>query len=232
VNALTDIDHVDLPIDDEFSLKILKSPRSILPISSHCDVAPGEVMTVNVRSNYAEFPEKTCFDQATSRCFEVDEVALRPWRRAPLVLQSRDRGDRTDLASVDELLRRVVVPTCIDLMLTVRNVGSAPQRFVCGIVSRSSVVDRRQDLLLNCSGDRRSLDYARWWWKEDHQHLVNLSEATASKIEAVLARCADGSPRRDLRKALGLEDPFTRIRHVPSLARLPPGFGWDPYPDT
>lgn len=29
---------------------------------------------------------------------------------------------------------------------------------------------------------------------------------------------------------LGLEDPGTRILHVPSLARLsPPGFGWDPY---
>lgn len=222
----------DLPISDELLSKILKSSRSILPVTSYRDAQPGEVMTVEVRSNHAEFPETTVFGRETSSCFEVDEVALRPWMRAPRVLQSRDRGDRTDLASVNELLRRVVVPTCVDLVLTVRNVGSAPQRFVCGIVSRSSVVDQREGLLLNCSGDRRPLDYARWWWREDHQHLVDLSEAAARRIEAVLARCADGSPRRDLRVDLGLEDPVTRIRHVPSLARLPPGFGWDPYPNT
>jgi hypothetical protein len=197
---------VNVPIDDEFSLKILKSCRSILPMISHRNVVPGEVMTVDVRSNYAEFPEKMSFDQATSGCFEVDEVALRPWRRPLLVLQSRDRGDRTDLASVDALLRRVIIPACVDLALTVRNLGSAPQRFVCGVVSHISVVEWRERLLL--------------------------SEATARRIEATLARCADGSPRRDLREALGLEDPFTRIRHVPSLAHLPPGFGWDPYPDT
>lgn len=69
-------------------------------------------------------PEKTCFDQATFRCFEVDEVALRPWRRPPLVLQSRACGDRTDLASVDELLCRVIVPTNVDLGLTVRNLDT------------------------------------------------------------------------------------------------------------
>lgn len=41
------------------------------------------------------------------------------------------------------------------------------------------------------------------WWKEDHQRLVDLSEREAKKIEATLMRCADGSPRRDLRVALG-----------------------------
>ena len=208
---------VDLPIGDELLSKILESSRSILPVTSYRDVQPGEVMTVEVRSRHAEFPEKTCFSQATSGCFEVDEVALRPWLRAPRVLQARDRGDRTDLASVDELLCRVVVPTCVDLVFTVRNVGSTPQRFVCGIVSRGSVVDRREDLLFNCSGDRRPLDYARWWWREDHQRLVDLSEAAARKIEAVLTRCADGSSRRDFRVDLGLEHPAIAMREEESL---------------
>jgi hypothetical protein len=33
----------------------------------------------------------------------------------------------------------------------------------------------------------------------------------------------------DLRLGLGLEDPGTRIQHIPALARMS-GFGWDPYP--
>lgn len=202
MNAMTDVAHVDLPIDDEFSLQILKSCLSILPMISHLNVAPGEVMTVEVRSNYAEFPEKMSFDQATSGCFEVDEVALRSWGRVTRVLQSRDRGDRADLASVVALLRRVIIPACVDLVLTVRNLGSAPQKFVCGVVSHSSIVEWRDDLLRNCSGGRRPLDYARSWWKEDHQRLVDLPKEEARRIEATLARCADGSPRRDLRVAL------------------------------
>jgi hypothetical protein len=36
----------------------------------------------------------------------------------------------------------------------------------------------------------------------------------------------------DLGPGLGLEDPGTRIQHVPVVARpSPPGFGWDPYLD-
>lgn len=202
MNALTDVAHVDLTIDDEFSLKILKSCLSCLPLCSYVDVAPGEVTTVTIWPSFSEFPEKAGFGQETSDCFEVDEVSLRSWTKVPRVLQSRDRGDRTDLASIGELLCRVVLPCCVDLTLTVRNVGSVPQKFWCAIASRSSIVDRRENLLRNCSGDRRPLDYARSWWKEDHQRLVDLSEEEARRIEATLARCADGSPRRDLRVAL------------------------------
>lgn len=90
---------------------------------------------------------------------------------------------------------------CVDLARTVRNVGSVPRKFWCAIASHSSIVDRRENLLRNCSGDRRPLDYARSWWKEDHQRLVDLPEEEARRIEATLARCADGSPRRDLRVA-------------------------------
>lgn len=199
MNALTD---GDLPIDDKLSSKILESCLSILSMTSGRDVAPGEVMTVEVRSSNSEFPEKTFFGQVTSGYFEVDEVSLRPRRRVPRVLQSRDRGDRADLASVDELLRRVIVPTCVDLALTVRNVGNSPQRFVCGIKSHSSILELREDLLHNCSPSGRPLDYARWWWREGHQRLVDLSEEAARSIEVALARCADGSPRRDLRVPL------------------------------
>jgi len=85
MTALTD---VDLPIDDEFPSKILESCRSLLPVTSSRDVAPGEVMIVEVRSSYSEFPERTCFGQTTLGYFEVDEVSLRPWRRSPSVLQS------------------------------------------------------------------------------------------------------------------------------------------------
>lgn len=224
--------NIDPPIDDELLSKILESSRTILRVTSYRDVEPGEVMPVGIRPIYTQFPEKTCFGQVTSGCFEVDEIALRSGMRVPRILQSRDRGDRTDLASVDELLRRVIVPACIDLSLTVRNVSSAPQKFVCGVVFRNSVVDQRENLLLNCSGDRRPLDYARWWWREDHQRLVDLSEATARRIEGMLARCADGSSRRDLRVGLGLEYSGSRIQQIPSLTHLPPpGFGWDPYPD-
>lgn len=208
---------------DEFPSKILESCRSILPVTSSRDVMPGEVTTVDVRSSYSEFPEKTCFGQATLGRFEVDEVSLRPWRRSSLVLQSRDQGDRTDLASVDELLRRVVIPPCVDLALTVRHVGDAPQRFVCGVVSRSSVVDRRENLLHTLHVQREMNEHPShpslvpwrlfhmmregeerpWWWREDHQRLVDLSEEEARRIEAALAQCADGSPRRDLRVSLG-----------------------------
>lgn len=223
----------DPPIGDELLSKILEASRLILPMSSYRDVQPGEVMTVEGRLHYAKFPEKTVFARDTLACFEVEEVALHPWLRAPRILQARDRGHRTDLASFDELLRRVIVPISVALVLTVRNVSSTPQRFMCGIVYHSSVMDRRQELLLNCSSDRRPLDHAREWWREDHQHLVDLSEVAARRIEAVLARCTDGSPRRDLCVELGLEHTSTRIQHVPALDRLsPPSFGWDPYPNT
>jgi hypothetical protein len=199
MNTLTAI---DLPSDDELSSKILESCLSLLPMSSHRDVAPGEVMAVKGWSNCLIFPYKTVFAQETSGNFEIDEISLQPWQQSPRVLQSRDRGDRTDLASVDELLQRVVVPHCVDLALTVRNIRSTPQRFMCGIASHSSVVERRESLLRDCSCDRRPLDYARGWWKEDHQRLVDLSEEAARRIEAVLARCTDGSPRQDLHVAL------------------------------
>ena len=171
----------------------------MLPISSGRDVAPGEVITVGVSLNCATFPEMAYFGQITSDCFEVDEVSLVPRGASPVpcVLQSRARGDRTDLESIDELLRRVVVPAVVDLALTVRNVGSVPQGFMLGIASHSSVLELREGLLRNCSGDRPP-----WWWEEDHQHLVDLSEEEAGMIEATLARCADGSPRRDLRVSL------------------------------
>jgi hypothetical protein len=216
VNIMTD---GDLPIDDLLP-KILKACLSVLPLCSYRDVAPGEVMNVNVRSSFSEFPEKAAFAQETSGCFEVDEVSLRPRGQ---VLQSRDRGDRTDLASIGELLCRVVVPTCVDLTLTVRNTGSVPQKFMCAIVSHSSIVDQREHLLRTLHAQREMnehpshLSLAPWrlfhmmregeerpgWWKEDHQRLVDLSEREAKKIEATLMRCADGSPRRDLRVVLG-----------------------------
>lgn len=210
----------DLSIDDLLLPTILKSCRSILPISSGCDVAPGEVIVIKFRSTYSEFPEKVVFGQETSGCFEVDEVSLRPWGQ---VLQSRGRGDRTDLASIGELLCHVVVPTCVDLALTVRNTGSVPQKFICGIASHSSIVDQREHLLRTLHAQRQMNEHpahpslAPWrlfhmmregeerpgWWKEDHQRLVDLSEREAKKIEATLMRCADGSPRRDLRVVLG-----------------------------
>jgi hypothetical protein len=34
------------------------------------------------------------------------------------------------------------------------------------------------------------------WWDDDHQRLVDLSEAEARQFDAALARCPDGSPRR------------------------------------
>lgn len=188
MNTLT---AVDLPSNDELSPKILESCLSLLPVTSGCDVVPGEVMTVEVRSSYLEFPERAYFGQETCSSFEVDEISLRPWKQAPHVLQSRDRGDRTDLASVDALLQRVIVPACVDLMLTVRNVGNSPQRFMCGIKSYSSVLERRADL-------RRARCHGPEWWREDHQRLVDLSEEEARRIDAALTRRADGSPRRDL----------------------------------
>jgi hypothetical protein len=208
-------------VDDELLSNILESCRSLLPMTSDHDVAPGEVITVSIRPSFSEFPEKAGFAQTTSGQFEVDEVALRPWKRAPHVLQSRDRGDRTDLASVSELLRRVVLPPCIDLALTVRNISDAPHRFACAIASHSSVVDQREHLLRTLHAQRQMNEHpahpslAPWrlfhmmregeerpgWWKEDHQRLVDLPETAANKIEAALARCADGSLRRDLRGA-------------------------------
>jgi hypothetical protein len=199
MSALTDS---DLPCNDELLSEIMKSCLSLLPMSSGLDIAPGEAMVVEARSNYAQFPDKTYFERAASGCFEIDKVSLRPWKRDPFVLQSRARGDRTDLESIDELLRRVVLPSYVELVLTVRNVSSAPQKFVCGVASHISVVDLRRHLLSICSPDRRPLNFARWWWKEYHQRIVDLSEEETKKIEAALAWCVDGSPRRDLRVAL------------------------------
>ena len=103
-----------------------------------------------------------------------------------------------------------------------RNVGTAPQRFMSVIVSHSSVLEQREHLLrtlhaqreMNESPSQPSL--APWrlfhmmregeerpgWWREEHQRLVDLSEEAAKRIEASLMRCADGAPRRDLRVAL------------------------------
>ncbi len=68
-------------------------------------------------------------------------------------------------------------------------------------MSRNSVVQRRRDLLLNCDRDRRPLGYASWW-REDHQRLVDLPEEEARRLDADIALCSDGTPRRDLRVAM------------------------------
>jgi hypothetical protein len=188
VTALID----DLPIGDLLP-KILESCRRVLPISSGRDVAPDEAITVGVSLNCTTFPEEAHFGQITFDCFEVDKVSLIPRSesRVPVVLQSRARGDRTDLESVDELLRRIVVPAAVDLALTVRNVSSVPQRFMFGIASHISVLELRKGFLRDGPGE----------WREDYQRLIDLSEEEARRIDVTLARCADGSPRQDLRLA-------------------------------
>jgi len=45
------------------------------------------------------------------------------------------------------------------------------------------------------------------WWDDDHQRLVDLSEAEAWQLDAALARCPDGSPRR----VIGVDDPDLTI---------------------
>jgi len=45
------------------------------------------------------------------------------------------------------------------------------------------------------------------WWDDDHQRLVDLSEAEARQFDAALARCPDGSPRR----VIGVDDPDLAI---------------------
>jgi len=171
----------------------------LFPLISIADVSPGEVAIVGVRPNCSQFPEKVVFSAETLSCFEVNEFSLRPWGEAARVPWRRRYGSPAD-ASVDELIElicRSILPR-VDLSFCVRNVSDAPHRFAGAILSRSSALERRADLLRNCSSDRRPLPHASWW-REDHQHIVDLSEEEAREIDARLAQCADGSPRQDLR---------------------------------
>jgi hypothetical protein len=45
------------------------------------------------------------------------------------------------------------------------------------------------------------------WWDDDHQRLVDLSDTEARQLDAALARCPDGSPRR----VIGVDDPDLAI---------------------
>lgn len=155
-----------------------RSPRShVLPISYLQDIAPGERVTVSVRSNTDEFPDKVYFALGVIDSFEIHEISLLPWKKTPVVLLSRDRDDRVDSASVNEYFRHVVLPAHVDLAFVVRNISDVPRPFVCAIISCSTT----------------------HWWDEMHEHSVKLTEEEARDAEAVLMQCADGSPRRDLR---------------------------------
>lgn len=172
--------------------------RCVLPMTSGRDLSPGEVATVTMRSHFSEFPDKVYFSNPS---FEVIEVSLRPWKKTPLVIRTGYGGGRNDLASIGDLLCRVILPANVDLAITVRNVGDSPRPFLCGIGSNASVVDRRNDLLRYRSHTRRPLDFASWW-SEDHQRIVDLSHEEATEIDAALMKCRDGSPRIDLRLSL------------------------------
>jgi len=189
--------HAEPAACDRSTPEIPRILRSILPLSSHVDVAPGAVRVVDVRSRWAEFPDVVAIS-ATSACFEVEEVSLRFWDRPcpRVVLYSRVRGDPTHPGLVQELLGRVVVPAHVDLTLVVRNVGNAPRPFVCGVIGHRSAVDYLGELSRDLAWQRRGdLD----WWGDEHERLVNLSEEDAGRIDEALMRRADGSPRRDFR---------------------------------
>lgn len=175
-----------------------KACRSILPVCAHRIIAPGEVLNVSVRSDFTEFPERAIFGQKVSDYFEISEVSFHPWNRAPRVLQSRAVNNRTDVASINELLCRVIVPAFHELTLTVRNISGLSQKFEGVIVSRNSIVEQRERLLRGCTSTQRPRRYARRWWTTAHQRIVDLSEKEAKKIEAALKRCTDGSPRQNL----------------------------------
>jgi hypothetical protein len=166
--------------------------RSVLPISTGIDVNPGESTTASIRIRLSESPYRFIFADRVANYFEVDQVSL---GISGGVLRSRDRGDLMDLASIEYTLCRIVIPACVDVKIAVRNIDSAPHPFICAILSAHSAVERRADLLRNCSPDRRPLAYASWWG-EQHQRIVNLSEEEARQIDATLGSCADGTPRR------------------------------------
>ncbi len=162
---------------------------------------PGEVAIVEVRSNYSEFLYRVVFIAETLSCFEVNELSLRSWGEAARILWRRRHGLSAD-ASVDELnelISRSILPARADLSFCVRNVSDAPHCLRGAILSCCSALERRADLLRNCSSDRRPLDHASSWWKERHQRIADLSEEEAIQIDAKLSQCADGSPRRNLR---------------------------------
>ena len=180
----------------------LRCYLSLLPISSGIDVKPSESVPLRFRGSFSYFPLKVFFADPAFRHFEIDQLAL---NRAEGVLLSRARGDRIDLATIDEVLCRVVIPSCVDLEIIVRNIDIVPHPFMCGIAAMHSVMDRREDLLRNCLG-RRPGAHA-WWWKPSHQRIVDLPEEEARRIDALFELCADGLPRRDFRTPKLMQDP-------------------------
>ncbi len=202
------------------SVPILPSCSSMLPLCSHRDVEPGEAITVSIRSSYSEFPEVVYFGE-TFVYFEVDLISLRHWSLGRIVLQSRDLDDSIDSVSVIEALGRVIIPRSADIEIAVRNVDVASRPFASAIKSHSSVVERRAHLLCalraQCEMNAHPSDpsLASWrlfhlmregnerpsWWTESDQGLVDLPEEDAVRLDADLARCADGGSRRDLRVA-------------------------------
>lgn len=162
--------------------------RSVMPISSHLAVAPGDVRDVGPSSMYSWFPLRVIFSQESLDEFEVEEVSLRRGMGGPVVLRSRDRG-RIDVEAINRVVERVVVPPGAELVLRVRNVDDAPHSFTGAILCFSSASEQREHLLLN--------SYPRpGWWKPYHQSLVDLSGEGVRRIDAALLRCADGSQRR------------------------------------
>jgi hypothetical protein len=135
--------HVDTTMNLRKDLP--KLCRQFRPVSSGTEIGPGETRLLEQwRLGDTVFPDLI----VAAGSFEVDEISLevnRAGRR--IVLSSRDHGDRTDLASVGALLRRVVIPSGSYMRLVARNIGDAPRAFTCGILYYVSVVEERERFL-------------------------------------------------------------------------------------
>lgn len=119
-----------------------EAKRLLLPIYGGMDrsVSPGQIQPQWARidngwsGSDAWFPQRALFSRETLDSFAIEEVSLRPWKKPSIVLLSRERDGRIDVAMLDGFLRRVALPAYDDLEILVRNVDDAPRIFVCAIL--------------------------------------------------------------------------------------------------
>lgn len=116
--------------DREATAKIFESSRSLLRMNSGVEISPGETKILSVRSRFTEFPERMVVVDR----FEIEEISL---NSPPIVLRSRDRNGPIDLASIDELLCRMIVPRGTGIAFSVRNIDDDARTFVGATRGRS-----------------------------------------------------------------------------------------------
>jgi len=159
--------------------------KQLRPVSSGSEIGPGEAVALETGMlSDTTFPDLIAV--AGSFEFEVSLEVHRAGRR--FILSSRDRGDRTDLASVGALLRHVVLPSGSHMRLIARNVGDAPRSFHCGILFYVSVVEERERFLNAL--DRHTQTDA---WLDEIRELEQGAQRLKDKAERICAEQTDSA---------------------------------------